>query len=201
MISPAVLVAIEYVALPLADPWAARMLAAAGFSQSGSTTWNDARVNDTAESLADLTPRRARPGEVRSAADLWLRARRASVPQIPPPVHSDDEVRAYFETVLFPSQELWVVASQGQLVALMALGGDWLEQLYVDPAWTGGGLGSRLVDLAKQRRAALDLWTFQANLGARNFYERHGFLVVATTEGDNEEGAPDVRYHWQRPGQ
>jgi GNAT superfamily N-acetyltransferase len=83
----------------------------------------------------------------------------------------------------------------------MALHGEWLEHLYVDPARTGRGLGSRLVDLAKQRRAALDLWTFQANLGARNFYERHGFLVVATTEGDNEEGAPDVRYHWQRPGQ
>jgi hypothetical protein len=56
-------------------------------------------------------------------------------------------------------------------------------------------------DLAPRRaRAALDLWTFQANLGARNFYERHGFAAVATSDGDNEEGAPDIRYHWQRPG-
>ena len=28
------------------------------------------------------------------------------------------------------------------------------------------------------------------------FYERHGFTAVAATNGDNEEGAPDVRYHW-----
>lgn len=158
-------------------------------------------MDDAEEPLGELTPRRAGPDEVRAAADLWLRARRAAVPQIPPPVHSDDEVRAWFETVLFPAQELWVIGPPGQFVALMALSADWLEQLYVDPARTGRGLGSRLVDLAQQRRAALDLWTFQANLGAGKFYERHGFRAVATTEGDNEEGAPDVRYHWQRPGQ
>lgn len=32
--------------------------------------------------------------------------------------------------------------------------------------------------------------------GARRFYERHGFVVVDATEGDNEEGAPDVCYQW-----
>jgi GNAT superfamily N-acetyltransferase len=165
------------------------------------TPWNDARVNlaPEPEALADLTPRRARADEVRPAAELWLRARRASVPRIPPPVHNDDEVRAWFQAVVFPSQELWVIEVSGQVVALMALTAEWLEQLYVDPARTGRGLGSRLVDLAQQQRDALDLWTFQANLGARRFYERHGFFAVATTDGDNEEGAPDVRYHWQRP--
>ena len=42
----------------------------------------------------------------------------------------------------------------------------------------------------------LDLWAFRSNTGARRFYERHGFVAVAFTEGDNEEGEPDVRYHW-----
>jgi hypothetical protein len=55
------------------------------------------------------------------AADLWLRARRAPAPQIPPPVHSDDEVRTWFEIFVSPSEELWVIES-GQLVALLALG-------------------------------------------------------------------------------
>ncbi len=71
------------------------------------------------------------------------------------------------------------------------------EQLYVDPAATGTGLGSRLVDLAKAANPkGLDLWTFQANTGARRFYERRGFIAGATTNGDNEEAAPDVQYHW-----
>ena len=58
-------------------------------------------------------------------------------------------------------------------------------------------MGSRLLDVAKQHRpTGLKLWTFQANAGARRFYERNGFVGIATTEGDNEEGAPDVLYQW-----
>ena len=32
------------------------------------------------------------------------------------------------------------------------------------------------------------------------FYERHGFTAVEWTDGDNEEGEPDVRMVWRRPG-
>jgi hypothetical protein len=46
--------------------------------------------------------RRARVAEARSVADVWLRSRVASIPQIPPPVHSDDDVRDYFERVVLP---------------------------------------------------------------------------------------------------
>ena len=64
---------------------------------------------------------------------------------------------------------------------------------------TGRGIGSALLDHAKARRPdGLDLWAFQSNTGARRFYERHGFVAVAETDGDNEEGAPDVRYRWSR---
>ena len=49
----------------------------------------------------------------------------------------------------------------------MALSADTLEQLYVPPRWTGRGIGSRLVSLAKTRRPkGLDLYTFQVNAGA-----------------------------------
>ena len=41
---------------------------------------------------------------------------------------------------------------------------------------------------------------FQKNEGARRFYERHGFTAVEWTDGDNEEGAPDVRYRWTPGG-
>lgn len=75
---------------------------------------------------------------------------------------------------------------------------DWIDQLYVDPECTGKGLGTRLVDVAKASRpGGLQLWTFQANHRARCFYERHGFTSAEATQGDNEEGAPDVRYEWR----
>jgi GNAT superfamily N-acetyltransferase len=121
------------------------------------------------------------------------------VPSIPPPIHDDDDVRAWFATVVVPKLDTWVIEDEASIVALVVLAPGWVEQLYVDPIRTGGGLGSRLLDLAKQLNpAGLDLWTFQANGRARRFYERHGFVPIAETDGDNEEGAPDIRYHWPR---
>ena len=39
------------------------------------------------------------------------------------------------------------------------------------------------------------LYTFQANVGARRFYERHGFVAIEFTDGHaNEERCPDVLY-------
>jgi GNAT superfamily N-acetyltransferase len=127
-----------------------------------------------------------------------LRSRQASIPAIPAPVHSDEEVHEFFATVVLPQRETWVIdEDDGAIVALLVLEPGWIDQLYVDPRRTGRGLGSRLVDVAKAvYPEGLDLWTFAANTGARRFYERHGFAAIESTEGDNEEGAPDVRYHW-----
>lgn len=144
------------------------------------------------------TPRLARLDESDMVADLWLRSRKASVPANPPPVHDDADVRNHFSTVVLPRQEVWVIDHTGPgIIALLVLSDGSVEHLHVDPEWTGQGLGSLLVGLAKDRCAgSLDLWTFQSNTGARRFYERHGFSAVAMTDGDNEEGAPDVHYRW-----
>ncbi|CAN5860357.1 hypothetical protein BH23ACT2_BH23ACT2_12340 [soil metagenome] len=77
-----------------------------------------------------------------------------------------------------------------------------LDQLFVDPDGVGRGVGSALLEQAKERRPdGLDLWTFEGNTGARRFYERHGFRAVARADGLNEEGAPDVRYRWPMPAE
>jgi len=116
-----------------------------------------------------------------------------------PLAHTDDEVRGWVADHLLPTSETWVAEAGGEVAGFMSLGEAWLEQLYVAPGRTGAGIGSRLVDLAKQRRpGGLDLYTFQVNARARRFYERHGFRVVELNDGsNNEEGQPDVRYRWR----
>lgn len=146
---------------------------------------------------AEVTIRRARAADSDGVADVWLRSREASVPAIPPPVHSDAEVREWFRRVVLPTREVWVARSGGEIVALLVMDGDWVDQLYVAPGFTGHGIGSQLVETAKAARpGGLQLWTFQSNASARRFYERHGFTAREVTAGDNEEGAPDVRYVW-----
>ncbi len=44
------------------------------------------------------------------------------------------------------------------------------------------------------------LWTFQRNMPARRFCERHGFMAERQTDGArNEEREPDMLYYWERP--
>ena len=139
----------------------------------------------------------ASPGESDEVATAWLRAWAASMPSIPPPVHTEAEVRAWFRDVVFPGQEVWVADLDDRVVGLLVLGEGWIEQLYVEPTLTNWRIGTQLIDAAKARYpGGLELWTFEANAGARRFYERHGFLAVEAASGHSEEGAPDVRYHW-----
>jgi len=142
--------------------------------------------------------RRADPTESDRAADLLWRVREqsAALGAIPPSVHPLEDMRNWMRQVVFARYEVWVGIDEESFVALLVLGRpDWLEHLYIDNTSTGRGLGSRLVDLAKRELGGpVQLWTFQSNLGARRFYERHGFVAVESTDGDNEEGQPDVRY-------
>ena len=116
-----------------------------------------------------------------------------------PLAHTPEEVRGWVASHLVPTTETWVAVAEGRVVAFMSLGDDFVEQLYVAPGWTGGGIGSDLIELAKQRRpSGLRLYTFQVNEGARRFYERHGFAAVWFGDGTkNEERQPDVRYAWR----
>ena len=140
--------------------------------------------------------RPARPDDAVAVGDIWLASFKATYAF--PPAHSDDEVRAWVEDVLLPETEVWIAEDMIVPIGFLALGDRSIEQLYVLPAWTGHGVGSRLMKLAQARRpTGLELWTFQVNQAARRFYERHGFRAVELTDGGgNEERQPDVRYVW-----
>jgi GNAT superfamily N-acetyltransferase len=66
----------------------------------------------------------------------------------------------------------------------------------VDPGMVGHGVGSVLLAHAIETLALpIRLYTFQQNVGARRFYERHSFQAIQFTDGeDNEERCPDVLY-------
>ena len=145
--------------------------------------------------------RRALPAEASTLAALWLRSRAASVPSIPPAVHADADVHRWFGEVVLPSRDVWIADHQGEAIALMVLEDEWIDQLYVDPASTGKGTGGAMLEHAMDLRPnGLKLWTFQSNRNARRFYEGHGLVAIASTPGDNEEGAPDVCYEWRPAG-
>ena len=147
-------------------------------------------------------PRRAVLEDARAVADVLIRSRRAAGDAIPAAVHSDAETREWIRTVVIPEREVWLVEdADGRPLGVLVLAEDWVDQLYIEPAFTGKGWGSRLIQLAKSRRpAGLQLWTFATNTAAQRFYLRHGFVVAETTDGSgNEEKSPDIRFVWTGP--
>ena len=53
-----------------------------------------------------LLLRRAGLGDAERVADVWLRSRKATVPAIPPAVHSDEEVRDWLANVVLPTKDV-----------------------------------------------------------------------------------------------
>jgi GNAT superfamily N-acetyltransferase len=149
---------------------------------------------------ATVRVRRADASDADAVADLFVRARHHAVPAVPFVRRSDADARAFIAGAVRSGRGFWVAEAEGgEVVALMQLEEDWVEQLYVDPRWTGRGIGTQLIETAKHERPdGLQLWTFQSNVGAHRFYERQGFVAVERTDGrNNQEQAPDVRYVWR----
>ncbi|MGI0491414.1 GNAT family N-acetyltransferase [Alkalinema pantanalense CENA528] len=72
-----------------------------------------------------------------------------------------------------------------------------VDQLFVDSRYHDRGIGSALLNQAKQLcPQGLTLDTLQINLKARKFYERHGFKPGQFSV-NAFNGQPNVKYHWQ----
>jgi len=152
----------------------------------------------------DLRVRPATTEDADALATLYLDAREAAYPAIPPSVHPPDDVRRWWRSRFEAGDgvEVWLAQRDEEPVGLLLLEHDWVHSLYVAPGLTGQGIGTVLLDVAKAvRPTGLGLWVFEANEGARRFYRRHGFAEVRRTDGsDNEEHAPDVEMAWPDPG-
>jgi GNAT superfamily N-acetyltransferase len=142
---------------------------------------------------------KAEPTDASGVAEVYLISRKTFLP-FAPLVHSDAEVRQWVADVLIPSGGVTVATVSNEPIGMMAVSRDgqfgWIDQLYLHPSAVGRGIGSRLLQRAIQELGPrIRLYTFQANAGSRRFYERHGFLAIAFSDGHtNEEHCPDVLY-------
>ena len=115
-----------------------------------------------------------------------------------PKLHSPAEDLGFLGH-LIATQEVSVAHLKGAAAGFMARLGPEISCLYLAPQARGQGLGAQLLDRAKAQSPRLCLWTFQANIGARRFYARHGFVETERTDGArNDERLPDARLIWER---
>ena len=115
-----------------------------------------------------------------------------------PRLHDRADVERHYRQTVFAERDVLVVDYEGA-AAFIALSDDhYVTALYADRPMRGRGCGRALLDLAKEKHPdELKLWTFQANTDAQRFYLREGFREIRRTDGDNEEGLPDMLFEWR----
>jgi len=142
-----------------------------------------------------LVLRPAEPDDADALALIHVLARRAA--PMPDTVHDEADVRRWLRSRI-ETDETWVAEVDGLPVGYARWTPGWLDDLYVQPARQGGGVGAALLELVQARQPdGFCLWVFESNTPARGFYARHGLLELERTDGSaNEERAPDVRLVW-----
>jgi len=133
-----------------------------------------------------------------AVALLWRRAREETFPDFQRTKgHTFEEDCVYLRDEILPNNQVWVAELDGQCAGFMAQRGNFIDQLFVDPAYQRQGVGQAFLVQARQLSpASLRLFTFQSNTKGRAFYEKNGFRPVKFGLSPPPENEPDVEYQW-----
>ena len=113
----------------------------------------------------ELVLRPADEDDADALALIHVLARRAS--PMPDPVHPEDDVRRWLrerDTSRESGDETWVAELDGVPVGYARTTPGWLDDLYVQPAHQGAGVGRALLELVTARQPeGFCLWVFECN--------------------------------------
>ncbi len=148
--------------------------------------------------LSDLTVRTVRAEDAVACVGIfndWVDAT-----DWMPRVHPPEDVARQFREHVMATCDVLVGERDGVVAGFLSVDGEgFVAGLFVETAARGRGVGTALLGAAKALwPEGLTLWTFEANAGARRFYARHGFVEADRTNGENEEGLPDILLTWRR---
>lgn len=88
------------------------------------------------------------------------------------------------------------VCDDGIVKGLIHIEGNEIVELYVDYFFQGQGIGSTLIEYAKEQYPITFLWTIEKNIDAIRFYEAHGFHLTNTKK--SEEGTTEYLVKMER---
>lgn len=140
--------------------------------------------------MPDVVLRPARPADVPALIRICLDARTsADIPNL----HTDAENLWFFGN-LVATKRVVVADLAGAPVGFAVIHDGWLEHLWIAPAHHRQGIGARLLAWARNEVPGdLRLYVFTHNVRAIAFYETHGAVQIAATNGEeNEEKLPDL---------
>jgi putative acetyltransferase len=77
--------------------------------------------------------------------------------------------------IYIPNSNTWVMEIDGNVVGFIALMGNEVGALFLQPQFHGKGAGKALMDKAQELHGDLEVEVFKENSIGRKFYSRYGF--------------------------
>lgn len=127
--------------------------------------------------------RKATPQDASRLAEILIFTKRMNYREI---FHNDavsfGEMQVYplaQDFIDHPEQleKIWVYDDEF-VKGLIRIGGQRIEELYVEPFFQNEGIGGQLIDFAIREFDIQTLYVLERNTGAIRFYQRHGFTLT-----------------------
>lgn len=84
-------------------------------------------------------------------------------------------IRISVAEIYLPNTDTWVVEFDGNVEGFIALMGNEVGAIFLQPKFHGKGAGRALMDKARELHGDLEVEVFEANSIGRRFYSRYGF--------------------------
>lgn len=120
--------------------------------------------------------RKLKVEDVDALVSIWHEANALAHPFL-----ADDFVAQVAEdmrNIYLPNAETWVLEEEDRPVGFIALIGDEIGGLFLQPSFHGKRLGKAMVDHAFALHGPLRVEVFQRNEIGRRFYKRYGFVEL-----------------------
>ena len=120
--------------------------------------------------------RKYRDTDVEQVLFVWKNTQALAHPFLPDSFQNQEKKN--IRELYLPNADTWVVEDDNQVVGFIALIGNEIGGLFVQPTHHGKKLGKLLVDQAQELHGDLVVDVFEKNEVGRKFYSQYGFTLV-----------------------
>ena len=111
--------------------------------------------------------------DLEAVLSSWERATRLAHPFMTDEFIAQERINT--AEIYLPNTDTWVIETDDQVVGFIALMGNEVGAIFLQPEYHGQGAGKALMDKAQEIHGDLEVEVFKENSIGRKFYSQYGF--------------------------
>lgn len=121
----------------------------------------------------NITIRQYNSSDLQAVLDSWEVATRLAHPFMTEDFIAQERINT--KEIYLPNTDTWVAEIDGKVEGFIALMGNEVGAIFLQPSLHGLGIGKALMDKAKKLHSDLEVEVFKENAIGRRFYAKYGF--------------------------